>query len=570
MVIPLIAFSTANNSTNRIPQIMAHMANLIVRADKEVFLATNYWINSVASSYITEAMKELSRRAGKRGTKIIMKMIYDRGSPKQMVEPHYFVGQKEYSSKAVNLPPAEDIPNIDIQVMNFHRPMLGTFHCKYMIVDRKYAVLQSNNIQDNDNVEMMIHMEGPIVDSMYDMALISWDKKLEPPLPSLNTPAVEGGLGSFADKSHDEIFGPDGSLKGHSAIVHPDKMQERKVYEHEHREIKQPGSVPPEASNDTSNTGRADVLTGPSTTDSVLHPADNAEAGDTGVRGITKGIGQQNLNDNTNTQKQTSKQMVAENARLEGTASESFASNEQKTQPAPKEARPPGTDAITQEYLNSGEQAIPASQIQHPSPDGNLLPEHTPDDPHYDIDIAGEVARVQTSVSPKSGETRVEAVTRHLNHTTNKGFQGTAPDCAPNEEMTPYIPHPVHEPFPMAMVCREPYGPPNHHSVYNPQNEVWLSALRYAQKNVFIQTPTLNAEPLVPAIQQACERGIDVFCYICLGYNDTVSTKVLLMLTLQWHSGIWPLLSVSYYHKCPRLTPNIRASCSRCKAAPTR
>jgi hypothetical protein len=505
---------------------MAHMANLIVRADKEVFLATNYWINSVASSYITEALKELSRGAGERGTKVVVKIIYDRGSPKQMIEPHYFVGEKEYLSKAVNLPPAEEIPNLDMQVMNFHRPMLGTFHCKYMIVDRKYAVLQSNNIQDNDNMEMMIHLEGPIVDSMYDMALISWDKKLEPPLPSHNTPAAEGGLGSFGNKSHDEIFGPDGSLKGHSAIVHPDKMQERKAYEHEHREIKYPGDVPSQASNDTSDTGRADVLTGPSTTDSVLHPVDKPHDGEE-VREITEGVSQQHLDDPANPQKHTSKQMIAENARLEGTTSEAYASKENENDSAPAGASARGPDTKTQEFLGFGEQSIPSAQILHPSPEGNLLPEHTPDDPHYDTDIAGEVARVQTSVSPKPGETRVEAVTRHLNHTTNKGFQGNAPDCAPDEEMTPYIPHPVHEPFPIAMVCREPYGPPNHHSVYNPQNEVWLSALRNAKKNVFIQTPTLNAEPLVPAIQEACERGIDVFCYICLGYNDTVSIHFL-------------------------------------------
>jgi hypothetical protein len=287
-----------------------------------------------------------------------------------------------------------------MQVMNFHRPMLGTFHCKYMVVDRKYAVLQSNNIQDNDNVEMMIHLEGPIVDSMYDMALISWDKKLEPPLPSHNTPAVQGGLGSFGDKSHDEIFGPDGSLKGHSAIVHPDKMQERKAYEHEHREIKYPGDIPSQASNDTSDTGRADVLTGPSTTDSVLHPVDKPH-GDAGVSDITEGVNQQHLNDQTNTERQTSKQMVAENARLEGTASETYASKEDETHSAPIGVSGGGPDAKTQEFLGAGKQAIPSTQILHPSPEGNLLPEHTPDDPHYDADIAGEVARVQTSVSPK-------------------------------------------------------------------------------------------------------------------------------------------------------------------------
>lgn len=82
------------------PDIMRHMSNMIVRAEKEVYLATNYWQNSVASSYITNAMKELSARAGRRGERIVMKIIYDRGSPKQLFEPHYIVSEKEYLGKA--------------------------------------------------------------------------------------------------------------------------------------------------------------------------------------------------------------------------------------------------------------------------------------------------------------------------------------------------------------------------------------------------------------------------------------------------------------------------------------
>ena len=64
---------------------------------------------------------------------------------------------------------------------------------------------------------------------------------------------------------------------------------------------------------------------------------------------------------------------------------------------------------------------------------------------------------------------------------------------------------------------------PNHNCVHVPQNEAWLSALRNAEKNVFIQTPNLNAEPLIPAIISAVKRGIDVYYYVCLGYNDAVS-----------------------------------------------
>lgn len=146
------------------------MSNLIVRAEKEVFLATNFWQNSVASRFITNAIRELSRRAQARGTRVIMKIIYDRGNPKQVFDPHHSVPESEYTGGAVNLPPAKDIPYVHLQVVNFHQPVLGTFHAKYMIVDRKIGILQSDNIQDNDNLEMMVQVEGPIVDSLYDVA----------------------------------------------------------------------------------------------------------------------------------------------------------------------------------------------------------------------------------------------------------------------------------------------------------------------------------------------------------------------------------------------------------------
>lgn len=123
------------------------MSNLIVRAEKEVIIATNYWLSSVASTFVTNALKELSKRAGERNSRAVVKIMYDRGSLWQLLENHQAVTENEYLAKAVNLPRPEDIPNLDMQVVNYHKPMLGTFHSKFMIVDRKFGMLQSNNIQ---------------------------------------------------------------------------------------------------------------------------------------------------------------------------------------------------------------------------------------------------------------------------------------------------------------------------------------------------------------------------------------------------------------------------------------
>ncbi|KKK19065.1 hypothetical protein ARAM_006082 [Aspergillus rambellii] len=340
-----------------LPDLCRHIANCIVRAEKEVFLGTNYWLYSNASTLITNALRELSQRASQRGTKIIVKILYDRGDPRQLFDNHLSVHQHKYMSEKVQLPAPADIPNIDLQVINFHRPILGTFHAKFVIIDRHVALLQSSNIQDNDNLEMMVRVEGPIVDSLYDTALISWGKALEPPFPMLNSPAAM--------------------------------------------------------------------------------------------------------------------------------------------------ASPPGV--VTQ-----------ASNIGDGVGDGEILLEHTTEDPHYDDSIRSETRRMNNLLSPRQGESPTQAVTRHLNTTIQPSTTGDAPDEDQQNRMQPYVVLPPHEPFPMALVNREPYGG----NVDVPQDAAFLSAIKHAQRSIFIQTPNMNAEPFLKPLLDAVRRGVVVTCYLCLGYND--------------------------------------------------
>ncbi|KAI9847238.1 MAG: hypothetical protein M1838_000974 [Thelocarpon superellum] len=400
-VVPLTIISV-------LPDICRHMSNCIARAEREVFLATNYWQASDASKIITNSLKELSRRAGERGQKVVVKIMYDRGNPKQFLDNHQTVPESEWTGKAVQLPPAKEVPHLDMQVVNYHRPIFGTFHSKFMVVDRKIAILSSNNIQDNDNCEMMTHLEGPIVDSLYDMSLITWHNALTPPLPSHNSPAAAGGISGLVPSSQDQPA--------------------------ETNEPRQGPTVP--AQEPLSST--------------YNEPQSNADS----------------------------------------------------------------------RLVNLQDQTVHSDQPEQPPPASGQLPPHTSSDPHYDVDIAGEVARIQASLRPRDGESKMAAVTRHLNTTLQPNTKGDAPEDPATEEMTPYIPHPAHEPVPMAMVNRKPWGAANHSCVHTPQNEAFLSAIRNATKSVFIQTPNLNAEPLLPALQEACRRGVDVVIYVCLGYND--------------------------------------------------
>ncbi|KAJ4265269.1 hypothetical protein NW762_004554 [Fusarium torreyae] len=353
--------------------VMRHCSNLIVRAEVEVFFITCSWAPSVAQRFIKYALIELSRRAGKRGNRVVVKIMYDKPGPSNAITPHQTVKTKSYTSKSIGLPSPEEIPNIDFEVVSLHRPLLGTLHAKFCVIDRKIAAIMSNNTEDNDNLEMMTHVEGPIVDSIYDTALVTWQNALHPQLPSLEYSASDGGLPTSTQE--------------------PIYVERRTTHEQ----------------------------------DEIAAEGDRQEA----------------------------------------------------------------------------------------------LPEHTPEDPNYDDSLEGEIKRMQSCYSMKEGETRLQAANRQLNLAVERPIDPTGPDIQHGEEMTPYISTIIDEqPVPMALVSRPPYGSIDSKNVHVPQNEAWLSLIRNAKHNIFIQTPDLNAAPLLPALVEALRRGVEVTYYVCFGYND--------------------------------------------------
>ena len=357
--------------------IVRHCSNLIVRAEREVFFITCSWSPSIAQQLVKEALIELSKRAGARGQRVVVKMMYDKASAKNAVDAHQLVKVEAYTGKTIQLPHPDEIPNLDLEVISLHRLFLGTLHAKFCIVDRKVAAVMSNNMEDNDNVEMMTHVEGPIVDSIYDTALITWNNHLNPPLPSHDAPAIQGGL---------------------------------------------PTS---------------------------------------------------------------------------------------------------GQEPLYMDRLNLQNAPLPKSQDEIAAAGESVrLPEHMPGDPHWDVDLASEIKRMQSCYAEKPNETRLQAANRQLNLACKKGIPPTGPEIPDGEEITPYITSMTSTPVPMALVSRPPYGPMNMHNVNVPQNEAWLSCIRNAQHSIFIQTPDLNAEPLIPALAAALRRGVEVTYYVCFGYND--------------------------------------------------
>ncbi|KZT34488.1 hypothetical protein SISSUDRAFT_1009878, partial [Sistotremastrum suecicum HHB10207 ss-3] len=463
-VVPLTVVSV-------IPDIMRHYADLIVRAEKEVFLATNYWEPSHSASIVADSLRELSKRVGQRqGEKVVVKLMYDRGTPSQAINNHAVVKPDAWSK--VGLPTEDEIPNIDFEVVNYHRPLLGTFHAKYMVVDRKVACLNSNNIQDRPNVEMMVHVEGPIVDSFYDMALLSWSNAMHPPLPLLNQPRTEVSNFKFnKDNEHLQYIDEEGSGEA-----------SRRFLQKQHEGI------------------------------------DQAEA-EEGAQRAPGGGRIKNFARMATNQHDASGGAIGQDDALKEHPNMMVPSNSTDGQNGSVNA----TNASEPRDNDAPAQSTGGSQVDDQSnslPDGDPVATKTNARPDVDDNAEADNVKNEIVAGGKAKSNRAAGIAAHLN-AGNQDTEATAEDSDSLDDFKPHIMHQAHDMVPMAMVNRHPRGTPGHSDGHDvPQNVAFLAGFKYAQKSVFIQTPTFNASPVVPATLDACRRGIEVTLYLDLGFND--------------------------------------------------
>ncbi|KAK6535839.1 hypothetical protein TWF281_000089 [Arthrobotrys megalospora] len=320
--IPLTIIST-------VPDIADHYYKLIVEAKSEVMIFSNFWKFSYAARRIGDALRVLSERLGLAEEPCVhVRIMFDRGSIKHLFYSRVTVTEAEWIT--LGLPPTKEIPKIHLEVLNYHNFPLGTLHSKFMVVDKRIAVLNSCNIQDNSNLEMMCQFEGPIVDDIWDHAMSTWGQ------------TVELGLSSPTE----------------------------------------------------------DISPSTSPTVQRSDEVDSLSADDPPIRLTANDV----------------------------------------------------TEVLNRSVSN------------------RILPDAT------DGDITERPFR------------------SHIRLTT--------------------------EDLPMALVPRAPYAWLGNNSLNTPQNVAWLSGIRFAKFKIFIQTPDLNASPVVTALLDAVRRGVEVSIVLCLGYND--------------------------------------------------
>jgi len=285
-------------------------------------------------------------------------------------------------------------------------------------------VLNSNNIQDRPNVEMMIHLEGPIVESFYEAFLLSWNNALTPPPLTLNrqpanvSPAKTETGHENGSNQQQFAFGKDNENLQH-IDENKSKEEARDLLKDQHADLHQGGSG-------------EDGLSEKLSTQPVTHSAEE---------GAAHGQGQ---------------------------------------------------------------------AVDDPTARANT-------DPMGDKTNDAEASKVDSELDLNEGG--YDRLAKHLNAGAQPDMMASA-KSGDASTFHPHILHAPHKPFPIAMACRKAHGRPGHGDVDNPQNVAWLAGFKFAQKKVFIQTPTFNFPLVVDATLDACRRGIEVILYLDLGFND--------------------------------------------------
>ena len=162
----------------------------IESAALEVILVTCFWARSPSLSQLCSTLKKLSDKHVSRtvGTpKLRVRLCFSSRSVVQKLfhtslPAGYVYPSSQWVSK-LGLPSPADLPGLDLQVKSiFFRPF-SVMHPKFVIVDRRLALLPSCNLSWETWLECCLPLTGPVVSSLLQFWRFTWGRNDLPVLP---------------------------------------------------------------------------------------------------------------------------------------------------------------------------------------------------------------------------------------------------------------------------------------------------------------------------------------------------------------------------------------------------
>ena len=162
----------------------------IESAQHEVILVTCFWARSPSLTNLSSALRKLSDRqiARPKGTsKLRVRLCFSSRSLFQQLfhtsSPAGYVYPPSQWVSTLGLPPPEDLQGLDLQVKSIFIRPLSVMHPKFVIIDRRLALLPSCNLSWETWLECCLPLTGPIVSSLLQFWRYIWGRNDLPILP---------------------------------------------------------------------------------------------------------------------------------------------------------------------------------------------------------------------------------------------------------------------------------------------------------------------------------------------------------------------------------------------------
>lgn len=149
----------------------------ITSARMEVIVVTCFWAPSVTRDAINEALIQLSKKALEASCKISVQICFSSSSlARNMLWPTPKEGQifPPTAWKKLGLPRADELEGLDVKVVRKFFWPLGIIHSKYVVVDRKLAILPSCNVSWERWYEVAVTLTGPVVEHLVAFHTCFW------------------------------------------------------------------------------------------------------------------------------------------------------------------------------------------------------------------------------------------------------------------------------------------------------------------------------------------------------------------------------------------------------------
>ncbi|USP78507.1 phospholipase D/nuclease [Curvularia clavata] len=177
----LDAFMTGTGSS-----IYESLVPLLESTSHELILVTCFWARSATLDTLNTVLRKLSDKAIRRGTqKIRVRLCFSSSSVFQKLFHKQGVTGQTYPAstwvKKLGLPDPSELNGLNIEIKSIFLLPFSVMHPKFIIVDRKTAVLPSCNISWEEWFEGAVTLSGPIVQQFLKFYRTFWERRQDEP-----------------------------------------------------------------------------------------------------------------------------------------------------------------------------------------------------------------------------------------------------------------------------------------------------------------------------------------------------------------------------------------------------